>query len=241
MTATLKTTVIQEPSSATANMTLNTSGGVTIGQNLTVAGTTSGISGRAIRSPQYLTSGTSYTTPSNCTSILVEAWGGGGGGGGAGSVATSPGGGGSGAYAIRYFDVSPSTSYTYAVGAGGAGGTSGGSNGNPGTAGGSTTFAAGSPLVTLTAGGGGGGGAGNTGTAGTAGAATNADFSFSLAGFSGANSGDGGASVFWGNEGINNTGQTAARGYGSGGAGRSSASTVGGAGLQGIIKVTEFT
>ena len=40
MTATLKTTIIQEPSSATANMTLDTSGGVAFGQNLSVAGTT---------------------------------------------------------------------------------------------------------------------------------------------------------------------------------------------------------
>lgn len=39
MTATLKTTIIQEPSSATANMTLDTSGGVAFGQNLSVAGT----------------------------------------------------------------------------------------------------------------------------------------------------------------------------------------------------------
>jgi len=40
MTAILKTTVIQEPSSATNNLTLSTSGGVTVGQNLTVTGTT---------------------------------------------------------------------------------------------------------------------------------------------------------------------------------------------------------
>ena len=40
MVATLKTSVVQEPSSGTANLTLDASGGVTVGQNLTVAGTT---------------------------------------------------------------------------------------------------------------------------------------------------------------------------------------------------------
>ena len=40
MVATLKTGVIQEPSSSTANLTLDASGGVTVGQNLSVTGTT---------------------------------------------------------------------------------------------------------------------------------------------------------------------------------------------------------
>jgi hypothetical protein len=40
MAATVKTTIIQEPSSATVNLTLDTSGGVAVGQNLSVAGTT---------------------------------------------------------------------------------------------------------------------------------------------------------------------------------------------------------
>ena len=39
MPALLKTTQIQEPSSATVNLSLSTSGGVTVGQNLTVTGT----------------------------------------------------------------------------------------------------------------------------------------------------------------------------------------------------------
>ena len=38
MPALLKTTQIQEPSSATINLALDTSGGVTVGQNLTVTG-----------------------------------------------------------------------------------------------------------------------------------------------------------------------------------------------------------
>ena len=40
MPALLKTTQIQEPSSATIKLALDTSGGVTAGQNLTVTGTT---------------------------------------------------------------------------------------------------------------------------------------------------------------------------------------------------------
>jgi hypothetical protein len=47
MPALLKTTQIQEPSSATVNMTLDTSGGMTVGQNLTVTGTTTFTGGSA--------------------------------------------------------------------------------------------------------------------------------------------------------------------------------------------------
>lgn len=42
MTATLKTTIIQEPSSATANITLDSSGNVSMAGNLTVSGAVSG-------------------------------------------------------------------------------------------------------------------------------------------------------------------------------------------------------
>lgn len=40
MASYLKASVLQEPSSATANLTLDASGGVTVGQNLTITGTT---------------------------------------------------------------------------------------------------------------------------------------------------------------------------------------------------------
>ena len=103
MVAILKTTQIQEPSSATVNLALDTSGGVAFGNAIQVGGSagTSGqylksngsgaspswatlsSSGALIRAPQILTSGTSYTTPSNCTAIYVEAVGGGGAGGSA--------------------------------------------------------------------------------------------------------------------------------------------------------------
>ena len=61
MTALLKTTNIQEPSSSTVNLALSTSGGVTVGQNLTVTGTTT-LSGSTT-----LPSSTSLTTPTLVT------------------------------------------------------------------------------------------------------------------------------------------------------------------------------
>jgi hypothetical protein len=81
-------------------------------------------SGALIRAPQILTSGTSYTTPSNCTTIYIEAVGGGGGSGGinttSDTVGAGTGGGGSGGYAAKYFNgISSSTIAT--TGASGTG------------------------------------------------------------------------------------------------------------------------
>ena len=119
-----------------------------------------------IREPQWLSSGTSYTTPSNCTKIIVELIGGGGAGGAAVNDGTGSGGGG-GAYAKKTFTVVGNTAYTYAVGAGGA-------NSAYGTAGsgGDTTFTVGGTTVTA---GGGTGGTADSATGGTGGTATNGD------------------------------------------------------------------
>lgn len=120
--------------------------------NGTMALTTNYLPGSLIRAPQVLTSGTSYTTPSNCEFIYVELVGGGG-KGATGGTGTGAGGGGGGGYAAKYFNVSPSTAYTYAVGA---------ANGN-------TTFTVGGTTVTASAGSNGAslvGGAGGTGTNG---------------------------------------------------------------------------
>lgn len=109
----------------------------------------SGGGGRLLRAPQVLTSGTSYTTPAGCTTIFVEAVGGGAGGGSYNSGSTGGGdGGGSGAYAAKYYTVTASTAYTYAIGAGGTGG----SGATAATAGGATTFTV--SAVTISAGGG---------------------------------------------------------------------------------------
>jgi hypothetical protein len=52
----------------------------------TMALTNAPVLGSLIRAPQVLTSGTSYTTPANCTQIYVECIGGGGGGGASNNV-----------------------------------------------------------------------------------------------------------------------------------------------------------
>jgi hypothetical protein len=129
-------------------------------------------SGVLIRTPRVLVSGsgTSYTTPSNCNYVYVEVVGGGGGGGG--QNASGACGGGGGGYAAKYFTVSPSTAYTYAVGGGGSTAT----NGTGGT-GGSSTFSNGS--ITITGSGGTGGAAPNIGTGGAGGTGTNGDINIS--------------------------------------------------------------
>jgi hypothetical protein len=138
--------------------------------------------GRLLRAPQLITTGTSYTTPAGCTLIMVRAFGGGGGGGGGsrGSTGTQTnggGGGGCGAHFEAQITVSASTSYTISVGAGGAAGTGRTGSNGAGTAGGDggitsiivngVTYAAGQGT------GGGGGPNSNTGsTSGLGGLAT---------------------------------------------------------------------
>ena len=193
--------------------------------------------GTLLRAPQVLTSGTSYTTPAGCNSIYVEVVGGGasGGTGNSGNIAGA-GGGGSGAQSLKYFTVSPSTAYTYAIGAAGAAkGTTG--NGNNG---GNTTFTVGG--TTITAGGGSGGTGNNTGNSGvlsggSGGTATNGDINNSgqIGGYGLAFTpstpgtlvafGYGAPSVFAG-------------GYGSGGNAGSVTST---AGIQGVIRIWEYS
>ena len=132
--------------------------------------------GRLLRAPQIITTGTSYTTPAGCTFIMVTAFGGGGGGGGGsrGSTGTQTnggGGGGCGAHFQANITVSPSTAYTISVGAGGAGGigrtgsngsgTAGGDGGNTSIIVNGTTYRAGQGT--------GGGGGPNSGTGSTSG------------------------------------------------------------------------
>jgi hypothetical protein len=94
------------------------------GANLTGISST----GRLLRAPQLLTSGTSYTTPAGCNLIFVEVvGGGGGGGGGSGSSGTGNNGNNGG---NSTFTVGGNT----LTGNGGWAGT-GGSNGSGGRAG----------------------------------------------------------------------------------------------------------
>ena len=184
-----------------------------------------------IRAPQILTSGTSYTTPSNCTKIYVELVGAGGGGG------SSPGGGGGGGgYTAKYFTVTPSTAYTYAIGSAGAVSNNGGA----------TTFTVGATTITGGGGaagasgaGGGGGGVGSggdlniTGGGGGPGGAANYPLYFA---------GNGGSSFFGGggsgatSQSNSNPSPTGGPGgnYGGGGAANS-------AGAAGVIRIWEYT
>lgn len=73
-----------------------------------------------------------WTSPSDVTSIIVEAWGGGGAGARRTSAGTGGGGGGGGAYAKSTVAVSPSTEYNFYVGWVGVS--------NPATDGENTTF-----------------------------------------------------------------------------------------------------
>ena len=200
-----------------------------------------GIDGRLIRAPQWLTSGTSYTTPANCTRIFVEAVGGGASGQGFGGSGTGGGaGGGAGGYAAKYFTVTPSTAYTYAIGAGGVGGAAI-------AAGGNTTFTDG--VTTITAGG---------APSSSGGTGTNGDINISGQGGQGGNStgtsplfgGGGGASFFGAGGhpvvGVTSGGRDGNNGYiGGGGGGAADTSTSvsydGGSGGAGAIRIWEYT
>lgn len=246
------------------NDTANVMGFFTAGTGISINATSNTISstvstsGALIRAPQILTSGTSYTTPAGCNSIYVEAIGGGGGGGGAngtGSTSQGGGGGGSGAYSAKYFAVSPSTAYTYAIGAGGTAGASGIGGGGSG---GNTTFTVG--VTTLTSNGGAGGNRGTTGNPGTGGAggvASNGDLNVTgSAGASGVGSestaitwatgGSGGSSFLGGSgrggtEGSAGTAGSSGSGGGGGAESLSTSGSVGGAGGAGLIRVWEYT
>lgn len=136
-------------------------------QDASGAEKTTGVgSGRLLRAPQVLTSGTSISHPTGTATIFVRVLGAGGGSTGcansAGGQITVGGGGASGAYAERTFVASSLTS-TYTIG---AGGTAGANTGAAAGTGGSTTFTHGGVTVTCP----GGTGAPLNTTAGMAGA-----------------------------------------------------------------------
>lgn len=219
------------------------SGNVLTSNGTTWASSAPTSGGLLIRAPQILTSGTSYTTPSNCTKIYVECVGGGGGGGAPGPAAG--GGGGGGGYSAKYFTVTASTAYTYSIGAGGAQATSGGN----------TTFTVGA--TTITGGGGGGGANGSSandgdGLSGNGGVGSGGDFNFTgsgggttSTGYQGggyAHGAAGGSSFFGGGARSPNSGNGSTGGlYGGGGSGGGYGGSTGGAGAQGVIRITEYT
>jgi hypothetical protein len=214
--------------------------------------------GRLLRAPQVLISGTSYTAPAGCSGIIVELWAAGGGGGGASFVSPNMGfggGGAAGSYSRKYFTVVAGTAYTYAIG---TGGTAGANTGGTGGTGGDTTFAVGATTVTAKGGLGGVGQAGAAtlavvpGGAGVVG--TNGDFNgrgapgdngTRLSGVLGGSGG--GGNTVWGGAGgggiTNGAGAAGLANSGGGGAGAAavSASQLGGVGGSGLIVVTELS
>jgi hypothetical protein len=122
---------------------------------------------------QILTSGTSYTTPTNATALDVILVGGAGAGGGAqtgGSAAHSGGGGAGGNEQELLITGTLASSYTYAIGAGGTAGACNSGASNTGGNGAATTWTvSGTTFTTSTAN---GGGAATTSTDGAGGATT---------------------------------------------------------------------
>ena len=206
----------------------------------------------------YLTTGTAatYTTPTGARALYVEVVGGGGGGGGVdgnGTEAAASGGGAGGGCAEKFI-VSPDATYTYTVGAGGAGGVAD----TDGAAGGDSSFGS------LT-GGGGPGGVDITPSAtdgfyvnNSGGSATGGDLNISgqpggircrgdiwgaiVGGFGGGSKLGNGPQ---GNQASNNSlDGVSATNYGAGGSGAASddstANVNGGAGYQGVIRITVY-
>jgi hypothetical protein len=158
--------------SVNSNVGSFTNANITVNAKGLITAASSGSSGGAAFGALFITSGTTYTTPSSITTAtqfkftLV--------GGGASGVSSntasehSPGGGAGGGIVLFVTGLSPSTAYTIAIGAGGAAAASGA----VGSSGGNTTLTIGA--TTYTAGGGvaaaaisGPGGAGGTSTNGT--------------------------------------------------------------------------
>jgi hypothetical protein len=217
--------------------------------------------GRLLRSPQIITSGSGTFTPAAGTNrLVVELVGGGGGGGGCTSSASNAAcgaGGASGAYASRSYDLTGFVgTFTYAVGAAGAAGAN---TGGTGGTGGDTTFTDGTTLVTAKGGIGGigqvfgtaaafvAGGAGQLATNGEInGAGSPGEYAQRLSGTAGV-SGGGGSSP-WGGGGLAllaGGAGSAGKGIGAGGGGalvlNGSAAAIGGAGTAGAIRIWEFS
>lgn len=192
-----------------------------------------------------LVSGTSFTTNAGTSKIRLRMVGGGAGAGGAAATEVGTG-GGAGAYAEKVFSVSPSTAYTYAIGAAGTGGV----GSSAGVAGGNTTFAVGA--TTVTAGGGVRGVASASGLAagGLGGTATNGDINcnghaggYGIIVAGGPYLGGMGADSQFGAGGLSGLGGasgSAGLGYGAGGGGAADVGN-GGAGVKGCIIVEEFS
>jgi hypothetical protein len=201
-----------------------------------------------------VTSGTSFTTPSTITTstvfIIELVGGGGGGGGGPTGTSSSASGAGAGGYVFeRITGLSPSTTYTCAIGTGGTGGLPA----TGGTSGTSTTLTIGAATFTASGGGFGTAAQSAAGGAGGTGSATGVTPDIVISGQNGGDSlntaaavpsGTGGSSPKgWGLGGsgvLANKNGYNATGYGAGGSGGKGVAASGGNGTQGIIYCQYF-
>lgn len=183
---------------------------------------------------RYFTSNDNFVVPDGVTKIAVEVWGAGGGGGGsANNNAGIGGGGGGGGYAYRVCDVFPGQTIPVVVGVGGAGGTpftngTSGTNSNFGGCVGATGGGAGNFGVTWNGGAGGSGWYGALNLNGTKGGSS-ISVSGGLFAGTGGSSPNGGGGGGW---------ESAGAVPGGGGGGGEQDSYVGGAGGNGLVKLT---
>ena len=134
---------------------------------------------------------TSWSAPSEITSVTVKAWGGGGGGAGQPGLKNNQPGGGGGEYRQSDVTVDPGSSYSIVVGTGGAGSIGSGGSGGQSSFDTTSVVAMGGRGAIFNASAGGSGGYGGTGTIGYVGG--NGVYATTTGGGGGGGAGSGGA------------------------------------------------
>lgn len=240
LSITYNATTLKTPTGASLSMTAGSFAIVRADTtaNMIVIYASSSSSGSPTKHTTVLTSGTTFTTNAAHKFATVTVIGGGANSGASGNAAGGAGGGGAGGVAIKTYVLTPSTGYTYAVGAAGS----------------SSTFTDGTTLITGSGGTAGAATANSlvTSAGGAGGAATNGDINIAGGkGGSGAGvsaglliSGAGGSNIFGaGGTSVAGGGGTAGNpgtGYGAGGGGPIGGSGAAGAGQPGAVIIEEW-
>lgn len=258
---------LQAPANVTASATfILPNGDGTVNQFMQTNGSKTLTFASAIRQVniQAITSSGTYTPTAGMAYCIAEIIGGGGGGGGtsgSGSNSSGGGGGGAGGYIkTLYTAAQVGASAVVTIGAGGAGATAGNNAGGSGT---QTTFAAFSGNCIANAAGGGNGAANNTtfqiasgGAAAGASSTVSGTVIVNIGGQAGGlgwgtgtnglgMGGKGGDLLCYGTGGLTSSfgAGVVGKGFGAGGSGAANGSLsnlAGGAGLAGVVIITEF-